>query len=540
MIPLEERFNTASNDIRYQPNTAAVDRAVAFRDALNLDDAEARSTMLANLPSQVTLQEVTDPDLPDEPMYRALLGSPSEVTGQTDNDALLIGEFEEKPTLAQVQEMITDGMAEGLLTQADVAGMTMVEAGDELFQPSSGIDIVHYSRTPDFKPSSQFDTSTVSDRYEEESILGEGVYAALPADENLWKNEMSRFTLGKHRNALTIHPENPLYITPETANSLMAEDVMNAVENGTVDAVIISGFEDHTAAIYKREKELWSPVFEDPNAKSGRCINTKEYDAARRQATEEITGIKLENYESLNDADLLTNQVFIPQAKVDSVFAPKLNQGNKGYIKFLEDGKVLLKALEGADASTFIHELGHFVRRYALSDEHVQSIGDYYGVEDGDWAADYKMWKAQKAVANSAEERFAKDFERYFYDGKLPENADSALVKAFKVLKELMHEVYKALKGSPIDRDVRAAIDSVFEGKRLDVNSLPGMPASPAAMRTAEMADPVMEAPADGHLYSLVSEQEVDEDVLFQPDTGEKITEKQSIAPQRPKTLIAM
>jgi hypothetical protein len=339
VIPLEERFNTASNDIRYQPNTIAVDRAVAFREALNLDDAEARSTMLANLPSQVTLQEVTDPDLPGEPMYRALLGSPSEVTGQTDNDALLIGESEEKPTLAQVQEMITDGMAYGLLTQEDVAGITMVEAGGEL------------------------------------------------------------------------------------------------------------------------------------------------------------------------------------------------QQGNKGYIKFLEDGKVLLKALEGADASTFIHELGHFVRRYALSDDHVQTIGDYYGVEDGDWAADYKMWKSRGDVGSSAEERFAKDFERYFYDGKLPENADSALVKAFKVLKELMHEVYKALKGSPIatsiDPDVRAAIDSVFEGKRLDVNSLPGMPASPAAMRTAEMADPVMEAPADGHLYSLVSEQEVDEDVLFQPDTGEKITEKQ-------------
>lgn len=134
----------------------------------------------------------------------------------------------------------------------------------------------------------------------------------------------------------------------------------------------------------------------------------------------------------------------------------RLEQDNRGYIKFLEDGKVLFKALD-ADASTFIHELGHFARRYALSDDHLQTVGSFYGVTDptGKWTVD-------------AEERFARDFERYFYDGVLPANADSALKKAFKALKKLMRELYNAIKGTPagaLNPDVRAAIDSLFEGK---------------------------------------------------------------------------
>lgn len=122
-----------------------------------------------------------------------------------------------------------------------------------------------------------------------------------------------------------------------------------------------------------------------------------------------------------------------------------LGQPGKGSTTFLEDGRAVIKAFQSADISTALHETAHVARRY-LDAPSLVSIEEWAGVKDGNWT-------------RPSEEKFARAFERYFYEGVAP---SKTLESAFAKIKEWMRAIYTALRGSGIDVSISPEAESVF------------------------------------------------------------------------------
>jgi hypothetical protein len=182
------------------------------------------------------------------------------------------------------------------------------------------IEAVHFSRTP-MKLEKGVDVSKIEGAYEEESTFGRGFYAAEKKDESMWKS-MSRFKLGDFRNEVKISPKNPIIISPETIKKLGFDAIKDRIDRGDYDAIISRGWDEETGEkIIKRENELWEPEFENKET-SGRFTNFEEYQAARKQAIEEITGLPAYDYEKLDDNYWNQNQIFIPPDIAPDVVSP--------------------------------------------------------------------------------------------------------------------------------------------------------------------------------------------------------------------------
>ena len=90
----------------------------------------------------------------------------------------------------------------------------------------------------------------------------------------------------------------------------------------------------------------------------------------------------------------------------------------RGSTTFAEDGRAIITAYRAHDFSTLVHEVGHVFRRNVAPDM-LALMDEMYGVKGGKWTT-------------GAEERFARDMERYLLDGLLPEGAEAAPFKAFR------------------------------------------------------------------------------------------------------------
>lgn len=119
--------------------------------------------------------------------------------------------------------------------------------------------------------------------------------------------------------------------------------------------------------------------------------------------------------------------------------------GPRGGVQFLDDGRAIIHLFQNADASTIIHETGHILRRNVPESDQ-QVIEDWCGVKDGKWTRE-------------AEEKFAKAFERYCYEGKAP---TSRLRRAFSALRAMLIRVYgniKSIGGVELSPEVRKVFD---------------------------------------------------------------------------------
>ncbi|MFA4944866.1 MAG: hypothetical protein WC789_09230 [Lentisphaeria bacterium] len=142
-----------------------------------------------------------------------------------------------------------------------------------------------------------------------------------------------------------------------------------------------------------------------------------------------------------------------------------LFQRNKGAVSFA-DGRAVVHALESADVSTLVHEVGHIFRR-DMTPAETAVAEKTFGVTDGKWTRE-------------AEERFARSFEKYMQGGLPP---FSGLRGVFQKFKTWLTEVYGALRGK-LAAEERAFWDSFL-----------GKPAVPAEAAPAEQA-PAAESPA--------------------------------------------
>ena len=138
----------------------------------------------------------------------------------------------------------------------------------------------------------------------------------------------------------------------------------------------------------------------------------------------------------------------------------------------------LIALLKNADASTFVHELGHFFletntriardliakpaenltgqERQFLSD--VQTTLDWFGVKD------LAAWDAMSLnEQRENHEKWARGFEAYLYEGKAP---SEELRGVFRRFRSWLKQVYQSLKNLNVELtdEVRSVFDRMFAG----------------------------------------------------------------------------
>jgi hypothetical protein len=124
-----------------------------------------------------------------------------------------------------------------------------------------------------------------------------------------------------------------------------------------------------------------------------------------------------------------------------------LFQAKKGAVTFVDDGRAIIRAYEGKDVSTVIHEVGHVFRRELEAEDLATATKYATGARDGKWTVE-------------AEEKFARAFERYLADGMAP---TPELQSVFERFKEWLLNIYKSIAGSDIDVKMDDQVRGVFD-----------------------------------------------------------------------------
>ena len=132
----------------------------------------------------------------------------------------------------------------------------------------------------------------------------------------------------------------------------------------------------------------------------------------------------------------------------------KTVQGATDFSDFAKTGKVALYIFENANFSTIVHEFMHiWIRTGVFDEEQIQVLNNWVGSKD------WSNW------TRNQEEKLARGFERYLYNGEAPYQA---LRKIFKKMKEWMQEIYVVIqKGDPLDitlpPEVKRVFDAIFD-----------------------------------------------------------------------------
>jgi len=134
----------------------------------------------------------------------------------------------------------------------------------------------------------------------------------------------------------------------------------------------------------------------------------------------------------------------------------------KGWTKFISAHRALIGATNKADFSTFIHEFFHPMRRFLLdksvpaekradiTDEEIEALEKYSGVKNGVWTVE-------------AEEKAAKMWEQYWYEGISP---NSVLDSLFQKISRWMREIYSGVQeitGTPLPKEIRDLFDKLVQ-----------------------------------------------------------------------------
>lgn len=140
---------------------------------------------------------------------------------------------------------------------------------------------------------------------------------------------------------------------------------------------------------------------------------------------------------------------------------PEMAQrGANGKIRLAEDGRSTITLMRTANASTFLHEMGHDWLERMMRDgvdtdapqrmrDDAASVRKYLGLNDGD------------AIPTKAHEKFARSFERYFMEGRAP---TAGLARVFEQFKGWLTTIYQTVAKlrAPITADIRDAFDRLL------------------------------------------------------------------------------
>ena len=122
----------------------------------------------------------------------------------------------------------------------------------------------------------------------------------------------------------------------------------------------------------------------------------------------------------------------------------------------------IIFAFEGADASTVVHELGHFflsdMKKFADNEKTAEQLAEIYkylGSENGELTVEQ-------------EEKFADTFEVYLLDGRAPNQILKSVFARFKRWIGNLWAELKRIGGIEITDEVRSTFDEMFGGRSLD------------------------------------------------------------------------
>ena len=144
---------------------------------------------------------------------------------------------------------------------------------------------------------------------------------------------------------------------------------------------------------------------------------------------------------------------------------------DKGMISPQQDGSYIISLFKGADASTVIHETGHYfvdtMINEALADiENVQLNKDvekllaYAGIDADTWR------NGTVDDKRAAHEKLAEAFESYIMEGKAP---SSGLRKAFRRFANWLSAIYQKIKRSENAAELTPEVREVFDHIIVDV-----------------------------------------------------------------------
>lgn len=136
-----------------------------------------------------------------------------------------------------------------------------------------------------------------------------------------------------------------------------------------------------------------------------------------------------------------------------------LKQGKRGSIT-LGDARNTIKLFKNADASTFIHEVGHHWLEELMGDaSEAQAPNDLKA--DAATVRDWLGVKAGEDIPTKAHEKFARGFERYLMEGVAP---SKQLASVFAKFKDWLTQIYQTVQRlkSPITEDIRQVFDRML------------------------------------------------------------------------------
>lgn len=133
-------------------------------------------------------------------------------------------------------------------------------------------------------------------------------------------------------------------------------------------------------------------------------------------------------------------------------------QGPLGQIHFGNDG-INISILKGANASTFIHETGHFYLE-VLKDLSTRENAPDQIKQDFDTIRDWLGAKEGEQLTVDQHEQFARGFEGYLLEGKAP---TSKLAEAFSRFKVWLLSVYRKMRPNvEFSKEVREVMNRLF------------------------------------------------------------------------------
>lgn len=263
-------------------------------------------------------------------------------------------------------------------------------------------------------------------------------------------------------------PENP-YLLDEQKSFSEQSDI---VKKGIINTLNSMNLSDKQKAMFKdnieNRRDTGKEIYEELTvamAKSrgaGLQYSSEENIPLVSKALSE-NGIKGITYDGYQDGRCFV--IFNPKdVKVIQKFYQETAGKNvppRG--AFVERGNEnIIFAFENADASTVIHELGHFflhdMQKFAdnpKTAEQLAEIYKYLGAENG-------------TLTREQEEKFADTFEVYLLDGRAPNQIlKGAFARFKKWISSLWYEV-KRLSGIKVTDEVRSTFDEMLGGKGLD------------------------------------------------------------------------
>ena len=155
----------------------------------------------------------------------------------------------------------------------------------------------------------------------------------------------------------------------------------------------------------------------------------------------------------------------------DVLFQSAVNDLPDGVRGFYDRAGRTVTLLKNADASTFIHESGHYyldllgrihqdlAGREGLTDAEAQVVSDFETLLAWSGVKDAQAWFGMEAEAQRVHhEKIARAFEAYVFEGKAP---DSRLREVFARMARWMRQVYRSLAG--LDVELSDEVRGVFD-----------------------------------------------------------------------------